>query len=82
MGDLIAELQRLDKAVEKGAHYGFQQDVWRRCIAALAAKDREIARLREALIAVMNYPDIRVYIGSQVSRFADDALAAKESGNG
>ncbi len=80
MGDLIAELRHMQC---EPASFDVESvaSAAERAADALAAKDREIARLREALIAVMNCPDIRVYIGSQVSRIADDALAPKESGN-
>lgn len=46
--------------------------------AAYVERDELLAdntRLREALQAVMNYPDIRAYLGAQICRIADDALA-------
>jgi len=44
--------------------------------AKLTSTSAQVERMREALQTIMNYPDIRQYLGSLISEMADVALSA------
>lgn len=51
MKDLLTELKRLNKAVEKGGHYSFSQGIWAECIdriEILEAPANEVIKLAQA----------------------------------
>lgn len=45
-------------------------------VAEITRLRAEAEALRKALVLVMDYPDVRKYLGSQVANVADAAIAA------